>query len=209
MTSTCVPSAVDSLSDISILYMVTLQVPAVPLEPRSLQFPPLMSAVNVANGVVELFDIIVLYSVTNASDPSWHSSTSVEDTSFVVVLLIEIKYFAALALDVLKESRLDIAESKSATTIVDASPEAACEPEESLSPNPILKNLTALSVETDESASKPALPRSLTFPTAGLTSVESSGALSLAELLTICEDPEKESKVDPSSVPWASMCFWN
>ena len=82
-------------------------------------------------------------------------------------------------------SRVAAAESRSAVKSVCASPEAACVPEESLSPRPILKKVTALSVDTDESASKPARPNSLTVLTADLTSLASSGALSLADDLTI------------------------
>ena len=154
-TSTFVPSESDSLSDINILYIVTRQVPAVPFDPLNLALPPLMSAVNVAKGVVEAFDMIVLYSVINAFVPSCIKSTSVDETSFEVVLLIDIKYFAALALEIEKLSKVAVAESRSAVTLVAASPDTACVPEESLSPNPILKNETALSVDTDESASRP------------------------------------------------------
>ena len=207
ITSTFVPSESDSLSDISILYMVIRQVPAVPFAPLNLALPPLMSAVNVAKGVVEAFEIIVLYSVMNAFVPSCINSTSVDETSFEVVLLIDMKYFAALALDIEKLSRVAVAESRSAVTLVAASPDAACEPDESLSPSPILKNETALSVDTDESASRPALPVSLTLPTAALTSVSSKGSLSPTDVLTICDEPENESNVEPSSVPCANMCF--
>ena len=42
----------DSLSANRTLYSVTLQVPAVPLAPLNLTSLPLMSAVNVANGVL-------------------------------------------------------------------------------------------------------------------------------------------------------------
>ena len=113
--------------------------PVVPFAPLNLTLPPLMSAVNVAKGVKEPFDMTVLYSVTNASVPSCVKSTSVDETSFDVVLFIEMKYFAALALDVEKLSKVAVAESRSAVTLVDASPDAACEPDESLSPRPILK----------------------------------------------------------------------
>ena len=78
-----------------------------------------------------------------------------------------------------------MAESRSATTLVAASPDAACVPDESLSPSPILKYDTALSVETEESASSPALPVSLMLLTAALMSLASSGALSLADDLII------------------------
>ena len=50
----------DSLSANSILYIVTLHVPAVPLAPRSLTSLPLMSAVNVASGVFPEFVAIML-----------------------------------------------------------------------------------------------------------------------------------------------------
>ena len=52
MTFSNVPLESDSSSANAILYMVTLHVPAVPFAPRTLTFPPLMSAVNVANGVL-------------------------------------------------------------------------------------------------------------------------------------------------------------
>ena len=57
-TSTYVPSSAEVSSANRILYIVTLQVPAVPFCPRSLALPPLMSAVKVANGVDSPFDMI-------------------------------------------------------------------------------------------------------------------------------------------------------
>ena len=84
-----VPDLADSVSDKSTLYIVILHVPAVPLEPRTLTFPPLMSAVNVASGVNSAFVMIVLYSWMNASVPSCMTSNSVEETSLEVVLLID------------------------------------------------------------------------------------------------------------------------
>ena len=76
--------------------MVTLHVPAVPFAPLNLALPPLMSAVNVAKGVDSPLETIVLYSDMKAFVPSWINITSVEETSFVVVLFIDTKYFAAL-----------------------------------------------------------------------------------------------------------------
>ena len=210
-TSTYVPSAAESSSAINILYMVTRHVPAVPFCPLSLALPPLMSAVKVANGVDSPFEIMVLNSVMKAFVPSCTSNTSVDDTSFVVVLLIEIKYLAALLSAIAQLSSVAAAESRSATSFVCASPDPACVPEESLSPSPILKNDTALSVDTEESANRPARAVNLTLLTALLTSEASSGAASDVDDLTICDEPENESKVEPSSVPCASMCFctWN
>ena len=91
-----VPDLDDSASDNKTLYMVTLHVPAVPLAPLSLTFPPLMSAVNVASGVDSAFVIMVLYSVMKALVSSCITITSVEETSFVVVLFIDMKYLAPL-----------------------------------------------------------------------------------------------------------------
>ena len=62
----------------------------------NLALPPLTSAVKVANGVDWAFEMMVLNSVMYASVPSCISITSVDDTSFVVVLLIDMKYLAAL-----------------------------------------------------------------------------------------------------------------
>ena len=59
----------DSLSANSILYNVTLQVPAVPLAPLSLTSLPLISAVNVANGVLPELVVNWLYVCINASVP--------------------------------------------------------------------------------------------------------------------------------------------
>ena len=64
-----VPLESDSLSASKILYIVTLQVPAVPFAPRSLTLLPLMSAVKVAKEVLAEFETIVLYSCMNASEP--------------------------------------------------------------------------------------------------------------------------------------------
>ena len=91
-----VPDLDDSASDNKTLYIVILHVPAVPFAPLSLTFPPLMSAVNVASGVVCAFVMIKLYSVMKALVPSCMTITSVEDTSFVVVLFMDMKYLAPL-----------------------------------------------------------------------------------------------------------------
>ena len=85
-----VPDLLTSESDNSTRYIVILHVPAVPLAPLSLTLPPLMSAVNVASGVVSALDIIRLYSVMNASVPLCTTNTSDDDTSLEVVLLTEI-----------------------------------------------------------------------------------------------------------------------
>ena len=87
-----VPDLADSVSDNRTLYIVILHVPAVPLAPLTLTLPPLMSAVKVANGVNSAFVMIVLNSVMNASVPSWTTNNSVDETSLVVVLLIDTKY---------------------------------------------------------------------------------------------------------------------
>ena len=61
--------ASDSSSANIILYIVTLQVPAVPFSPLNLTLLPLISAVKVAKGVLAELETIVLYSCMNASDP--------------------------------------------------------------------------------------------------------------------------------------------
>ena len=95
-TAIGVPDLDDSLSDKSTLYIVILHVPAVPLAPLSLTFPPLMSAVNVASGVDSAFVMTVLYSDMKAFVSSCITSTSVEETSLVVVLFMDMKYLAPL-----------------------------------------------------------------------------------------------------------------
>ena len=205
-----VPDRADSLSDSSILYIVILHVPAVPLAPRSLTLPPLISAVNVASGDASALEIIVLYSFMNASEPSCTSKISVDSTSFVVVLFIDMKYFAPLKEEAENVSMLAAAESKSATSKVCCCVKVelpACVPEESLSPRPILKKCSVLIAELVEpSANFPPAPSNLTLSDAVLMS-EDSCTSSAAEVLIICDEPENESKVDPSSVPRASMCF--
>ena len=89
ITFSYVPLESDSLSARSILYMVTLQVPAVPLAPLNLTFPLLMSAANVAKDVFPEFVVMLLYCDTNASEPLCTSNTSTFCTSLVVVLLMD------------------------------------------------------------------------------------------------------------------------
>ena len=58
----------------------------------------------------------------------------------------------------------------------------------------------------EPSANFPPAPSNLTLSFAALMSVESCTS-SAAEVLTICVDPENESKVDPSLVPRARVCL--
>ena len=96
ITFSYVLDASDSSSANIILYIVTLQVPAVPFSPLNLTLLPLMSAVKVARFVLEVLVEWVLYSVIKASVPLWTTNTSTFWISFVVVLFTEIKYFAPL-----------------------------------------------------------------------------------------------------------------
>ena len=69
LTTSYVVDASDSSSANMILYIVTLQVPAVPFAPLNLTFPPLISAVKVASGVLSALEIKRLYSKMKASEP--------------------------------------------------------------------------------------------------------------------------------------------
>ena len=111
-------------------------------------------------------------------------------------------------------SRLAAAEFRSATNKVCCCVKVelpACVPDESLSPSPILKKCSVLIADVvDPSCSVPPCPKSLTLPLAALMS-EASNTSSSSEVLMICDEPEKASKVEPSSVPCAIICFciWN
>ena len=96
-------------------------------------------------------------------------------------------------------SKFAAAESKSATTIVAACPEL--HPDESLSPNPILQNVKAVSGATVESERSPAVPSNLTLVTALLISEEVVNIKSSSFVLIICPVPSKASYVLPSVVP--------
>ena len=170
-----VPALDDSASDNKTLYMVTLHVPAVPLAPLSLTFPPLMSAVNVASGVDSAFVMIRLNSVMKALVPSCTTITSVEETSLVVVLFMDMKYLAPLKSAAANVSRLAAAESRSATNNVCCCVNVelpACVPDESLSPSPILKKCSVFIEESvDQSDSFLPAPNNLNLLFASLMSV--------------------------------------